>query len=95
MMLPDWATRPHADAERASQGRRILDTAEGILIALRRCPADAAFRELVDASHKHGVPVFTIAWALVNLTTGEHCAPHAAAAARRAAQQEWRELLGE
>jgi hypothetical protein len=50
---------------RTRLGRRVLDTAEGILIGLRRCDTDAALQELVTASRTHGVAVFAIASALV------------------------------
>ena len=46
---------------------RILDTARGILIGLRRCRSDAAFDELHTAALRHRVPVFAMAWALVHL----------------------------
>jgi hypothetical protein len=50
---------------RTRLGRRVLDTAEGILIGLRRCDTDAALQELVTASRTHGVAVLAIASALV------------------------------
>ncbi|WP_162936201.1 ANTAR domain-containing protein [Mycobacterium avium] len=46
---------------------RILDTARGILIGLRRCPSEAALDELHSAALRHKVPVFAMAWALVHL----------------------------
>jgi ANTAR domain len=55
---------------RTRLGRRVLDTAEGILIGLRRCDTDAALQELVTASRTHGVAVFAIASALVDLAGG-------------------------
>jgi len=44
---------------------RIVDTARGILIGLRRCPSEIAFDELFSAAQRHNVPVFAMAWALV------------------------------
>ena len=40
---------------------RMLDRAEGVLIALRRCTTDAAFAEIVGASKRHRVPTLSIA----------------------------------
>jgi hypothetical protein len=71
------------------QGKRILDTARGILIGLRRCPSEAAFDELLDAAQRHGVPVFPMAWALVHLATGGEKAAHAFSGAQSAAHHEW------
>jgi len=44
------------------EGRRIFDTALGILIGLRRCSSDAAFHELFGAAQRHGFPAFPMAW---------------------------------
>lgn len=82
-------SRPHAP-----QGRRALDTAQGILIGLRRCSTDAAFDELVRAANTHFVPVFSMASALVELaadTVGVSRLPERALAAARDA---WGPLLG-
>jgi len=40
---------------------RIVDTARGILIGLRRCPSEIAFDELFSAAQRHNVPVFAMA----------------------------------
>jgi AmiR/NasT family two-component response regulator len=42
-------------------GGRILDTAKGILIGLRRCPSETAFHELLNAAQRHKMPVFAMA----------------------------------
>jgi hypothetical protein len=75
-------------------GRRILDSAEGVIITLRRCELDDAFRELVSAAHRNGVPIFTLAMALVEMTSG-HDDQHTTVSpqARRAAHREWASLL--
>lgn len=46
-------------------GSRILDTAEGILIALRRCTMAEAFSELGQAARRHRLPALSLANALV------------------------------
>jgi ANTAR domain len=74
-------------------GRRILDKAEGILIGLRRCSTAAAFDELIGAAQRHGIPVFTLAWALVNLANGEEKPRRSIPAAQSAARDEWGRLL--
>ena len=38
------------------QDGRMLDTALGILIGLRRCRSEAAFQELLVAAQRHRVP---------------------------------------
>jgi len=77
---------------RTLQGRRMLDTAEGVLIALRGCDADAAFDELVHAARTHDIPVFGMATALVELATGRNEAD-ASERAHAAALREWGCLL--
>lgn len=71
---------------------RILDTARGILIGVRRCPADAALDELLSAALRHKVPVFAMAWALVHLA-GEGDATPSFVDAQAAARQEWGALF--
>lgn len=61
------ANRGPAAISSGSNSGRVLDTARGILIALRRCPAETAFDELHNAAQRHRLPVFEIAWALVHL----------------------------
>ena len=72
---------------------RIFDMAEGILIGLRRCPSEAAFRELLNAAERHQVPVFAMAWALVHLTSGNEKSPETFHSAQSAARLEWGSLL--
>ncbi|OBF90494.1 transcription antitermination regulator [Mycolicibacterium flavescens] len=73
-------------------GRQCLDTAEGVLIALRHCTVDEAFREIIRAAQHHRVPLFTLADALVTAASGTgECVN---AAARTAVLTEWGALLG-
>jgi hypothetical protein len=67
-----------------TNGRRVLDVAEGILIALRHCSAEQAFDELVTTSTRRNVPLFALAQALINLAAGrcETEPDHAARAVR-------------
>ena len=53
------------DARRA--GARILDTAEGVLVTLRRYRVDQAFVELMQTAKRYGVNVITLADAWVAL----------------------------
>jgi hypothetical protein len=69
----------------------MLDRAEGVLVALRRCTIDAAFSEIVDASKRHRVPTLRIARALVALAQHSPLDDDATAAAR----YEWGSLLEE
>ncbi len=71
---------------------RILDTARGILIGLRRCRADAAFDELHSAALRHKVPVFAMAWALVHLA-GDGDKTPSFIDAQSAARHEWGPLF--
>jgi hypothetical protein len=70
---------------------RMLDRAEGVLVALRRCTIEEAFAEIVRASKRHRVPTLRIARALVTLAedTAAETDPNADAAARH----EWASLL--
>ncbi len=71
---------------------RILNTARGILIGLRRCRSDAAFDELHGAAQRHKVPVFAMAWALVHLA-GEGEKTTSFSDAQSAARHEWGQLF--
>ena len=71
------------------EGRRILDTAVGILVGWRRCSTHAAFRELITVSERHDIPVFTMASALVTLASRDPAARSAGTAAQTAAEREW------
>jgi ANTAR domain len=76
-------------------GGRILDTAKGILIGLRRCPSETAFHELLGAAQRHRLPVFAMAWALVHLADGGEHSAHTAADAQSAARDEWGPLFAD
>ena len=75
----------------AQADARMLDRAEGVLVALRRCTIDAAFNEIVNASKRHRVPTLCIARALVALAQETPLDDDATAAAR----YEWGSLLEE
>jgi ANTAR domain len=49
-------------------GARILDTAEGVLIALRGCTLTQAFVEIVQTAKRHNVSTLSLADALVAMT---------------------------
>ena len=85
-MTTDWVP---AQISFDMQGGRILDTAHGILIGLRRCSSDAAFDELLGAAQRHGLPVFLLAWALVHLAGGGGQPAQTFSAAQSAARHEW------
>ncbi len=76
-----------------AHGGRILDTAKGILIGLRRCPSETAFHELLGAARRHKMPVFAMAWALVHLANGGEESAHTSFDAQSAARHEWGELF--
>jgi hypothetical protein len=71
---------------------RILDTARGILIGIRRCPSEAAFDELHSAAQRHRLPVFAMAWALVHLAGDGEQTP-SFTDAQSAARREWGPLF--
>jgi AmiR/NasT family two-component response regulator len=75
--------------DRAQADARMLDRAEGVLVALRRCTISAAFNEIVGASKRHRVPTLSIARALVALAQNSPLDDDATAAAR----YEWGSLL--
>ena len=89
-IVADWVP---AQISLGLQGTRILDTAQGILIGLRRCPSEAAFQELLGAAKRHGVPLFPMAWALVHLADGGDKSSHTFRAAQSAARDEWGQLF--
>ncbi len=72
---------------------RILDTARGILIGVRRCHSEAAFDELLGAAQRHKVPLFAMAWALVHLAGNGGPSAHALMDAQSAARHEWGQLF--
>jgi ANTAR domain len=76
-----------------AHGGRILDTAKGILIGLRRCPSETAFHELLSAAQRHRMPVFAMAWALVHLANGGDNSAQTSPDAQSAARDEWGQLF--
>jgi hypothetical protein len=76
------------------QGGRMLDTALGILIGLRRCRSEAAFQELLVAAQRHRVPIAAMAWGLVHLTCGGDRSQDVDSA-QSAAHHEWGQLLAQ
>ncbi|MGB9305714.1 MAG: ANTAR domain-containing protein [Mycobacterium sp.] len=66
---------------------RAIDTAVGILIGWRGCSTHSAFRELINVSARHRIPIFALAEALVTMASTD--ARPADAAAQRAAEREW------
>lgn len=68
---------------------RALDTAVGILVGWRRCSTYVAFRELVSVSERHGVPIFALAGALVNLASRDAESQRPGTPAQLAAEREW------
>jgi hypothetical protein len=91
-MMEEWAA---ANEMRCLQGRRVLDTAEGVLIGLRGCDPSAAFKELLGAAQTHDVPIFSMAAALVELATNRNQLVNASAGAQTAALQQWGELFAD
>lgn len=80
----------HPAADRSTDGARMLDRAEGVLVAVRRCTIDAAFEEIVGVSQRHNVPALRMAQALVELAQGNDPGDDEAAAVARA---QWWDLL--
>src|SRR5689334_21672272 len=76
----------------ALDGRRALDLAEGILVAVPRCEPDTAFGELVDVAKGNGLSLFAVASALVALASCTTAATFNAEAAL-VADRHWGELL--
>lgn len=89
-MSAQWPSQISPDP----QGGRMLDTALGILMGLRRCGSDAAFHELLVAAQRYRVPIAAMAWGLVDLTCGRGKRTDVDAA-QSAARQEWGRLFAE
>jgi hypothetical protein len=89
-MMAEWVP---AQISSDLHGARILDTAKGILIGLRRCSSEMAFHELLSAAQRHKMPVFAMAWALVHLAGGGGKSPHTFIDAQSAACHEWGQLF--
>jgi hypothetical protein len=81
---------PSQDPRRA--GARILDTAEGVLIALRGCTFNEAFVEIVQTAKAHNVSTMSLADALVALAQGQ-ASPDGQDVAVGAARAAWAPLL--
>jgi hypothetical protein len=88
-MMASWVS---AQMSCGPDSGRILDTARGILIGVRRCRSENAFDELHSAARRHSVPVYAMAWALVHLA-GDGATSHAFADAQFAARREWGQLF--
>jgi hypothetical protein len=88
-MMANWVP---AQTSYGPNSGRILDTARGILIGLRRCPSHQAFDELHSAAVRHKVPVFAMAWALVHLAGDGEKTP-SFTDAQSAARHEWGSLF--
>jgi ANTAR domain len=73
-------------------GARILDTAEGVLIALRGCSLNQAFVEIVQTAKAHGVSTMSLADALVALAQ-DHGPQDGEGAALVAARAAWGHLF--
>ena len=73
-------------------GARILDTAEGVLIALRGCSLNQAFVEIVQTAKTHNVSTLSLADALVVLAQTQ-ASQHDDDAAFVAARAAWGHLF--
>lgn len=87
-MTESVASRESVTAD-GQPATRSVDTAVGILVGWRRCNTYAAFRELISASERRGVPIFALAAALVTLASRGDDTQPANEAARLAAKKEW------
>ncbi|ORB87972.1 ANTAR domain-containing protein [Mycobacterium persicum] len=88
-MTANWAPTQVSGGPDAG---RILDTARGILIGLRRCRPENAVDELHTAAQRHQVSVFAMAWALVHFA-GDGATSHVFADAQSAVRREWGQLF--
>jgi hypothetical protein len=86
----DKVGRPQ-DPRRA--GARVLDTAEGVLIALRGCSLNEAFVEIVKTAKAHNVSTLSVADALVALAQDHGVSQAGDGAASVAARATWGRLL--
>ncbi|MCW2649294.1 MAG: putative RNA-binding protein [Mycobacterium sp.] len=82
------ATQIRLDTHR-QEGRRVVDTAVGILVGLRQCSVDDAFAELVGAAEQHRVALFSIASALVTLASRDAGFAPGGIDAALAAERQW------
>jgi len=63
-------TRPPRDDPRRASAR-ILDTAEGVLVALYRCSLNEAFTDIMHTAKSHNISPFSLADALVSIAQGQ------------------------
>lgn len=77
---------------RRPDGRELLGTAKGILIAGRGCTDAQAFDELLDVARRHHLTVLGAARSLVELAAGPSSGPRRADAARF---DEWERLVAQ
>lgn len=84
---------PRRPRESRRVGARILDTAEGVLVALRRYRVDQAFVELMHTAKRHGVNPVSLADALVAVAEDQLCQDVEDAAAA-VALATWGHLFG-
>jgi hypothetical protein len=87
-MTETLVSQPHLSTNRHPNSRA-LDTAIGILVGWRRCTTHAAFRELINASERHRIPIFALSSALVALASVSDDNEAADSPARLAAEKEW------
>ena len=73
-------------------GARVLDTAEGVLIALRGCSLNKAFVEIAQTAKAHNVSTLSLADALVALAQNQ-ASQDGDDAALVAARAAWGHLL--
>lgn len=85
------ASSQSEDPRRA--GARILDTAEGVLIALRGCSLNDAFVEIAQCAKSHNVSTLSLADALVALAQNQPSHQAGGDAALVAARAEWGHLV--
>ena len=64
----DTTGRPE---DRRRAGARILDTAEGVLIALRGCTLNQAFVEIAQTAKAHSISALSLADALVAIAQNQ------------------------
>ncbi|MCV7110104.1 ANTAR domain-containing protein [Mycolicibacterium setense] len=72
-------------------GARALDTAKGIVVALRRCNTHEAFADIVEKAHRHRVGPICLAEALVAIAQNAPTC-HLDGDAVTAARAMWMEL---
>ena len=73
-------------------GARILDTAEGVIMALPGCSLNEAFVEIAQTAKAHKVSTLSVADALVALAQGQ-ASPDGQDVAVGAARAAWAHLL--